>query len=279
MADKIKISMADGYYVPSTVLWLLAEDLTIRQAALLLLNEDPERFPLAEYPSIGEHIPPGYEAARQVIVSALLANKIDGKVEWKTKTSGNPDEINYWEENVEGDVCADKATINMDSLRAWLASKNVTVEQFIGLSGTSDDFLDQNDQKYAPKLAAAVAAWRYVKNNPINGLSVKQQLMNWLNENSARFWPDGMDAKVTDTFVKEAARIANWDAEGGRPPIAENKVEEKTASIPPPVRKPTKTVPPPPVQPKTLALIWMMKFHSNKSGLFDNRRLLKAAMN
>ena len=32
--------MDDGYYAPSTVLWLLAEELTIMQAAILLLNED-----------------------------------------------------------------------------------------------------------------------------------------------------------------------------------------------------------------------------------------------
>lgn len=244
MAGNINISMVDGYYVPSTILWLLAEDLSIRQAALLLLNEDPERFPRAEYPNSDRDVPAGYEAARQVIVSALLANKVDGNRTWKTISGEYPDGGSGWQDYVEGDVCADKSTINMDSLRAWLASKNVTVEQFIGLSGTSDDFLDQDDQKYAPKLAATIAAWRHVKSNPINGLSVKQQLTNWLNDNSARFWPEGMDAKVTDTFVKEAARIANWDADGGRPSIAENKVEEKTAIIPPPTNSPKKTVGP-----------------------------------
>lgn len=227
MADKINITMADGYYSPSTVLWLLAEDLTIRQAAILLLNEDPERFPLAEYPTCQDHVPLGYEAARQVLVSALMANKVEGRQEWKVETGIGYNSNEAYENVLEGNVCADKSTVNMDSLKAWLASKNVSVEQFAGLSDTSDDFLNRDDLAYSPKLAATIAAWRHVKNNPINGLSVKQQLTNWLTNNSARYWPDGIDPKVTDTFIKEAARLANWDSEGGRPAIIGKKNEKR----------------------------------------------------
>ncbi len=223
MAEKIRIIMEDGYYAPSTVLWLLAEELTVRQAAILLLNEDPEQFPWAEYPEQKNHSPIGYSAARQVIVSALLSEKVDGRREWKTETRYNPDGYEAYQGELEGVICADRSTINMDSLRAWLDSKNVTVEQFVGLAGTSEDFLDREDPAYSPKLAATVAAWRHVKKTKVNGMSVKQQLMDWLRDNSARYWPDGLDAKVTDTFLKEAARIANWDADGGRPSLNEQK--------------------------------------------------------
>lgn len=245
MADKINISMVDGYYSPSTVLWLLAEDLTVRQAALLLLNEDPEDYPDAEYPDNHRQVPSGYQAARQVIASALLAKRITGLRAWKTKTAYDPDGLESWQEEIEGDLCANRSTINMDSLRAWLASKNVTVEQFAGLSRTSDDFLDREDPSYSPKLAATIAAWRHVKQNPINGLSIKRQLADWLHANSARFWPDGMDSKVTDTFVNEAARIANWDAEGGRPAISDTKNEKSAVDLSDRFSANRKTVSPP----------------------------------
>ena len=245
MADKIEILMADGYYSPSTVLWLLAEDLTIRQAALLLLNEDPEHFPQAEYPNQDSPAPDGYQAARQVIASALLAKKIEGSYVWKTKTVYTDGEFGSHEEEAVGDVCADRSTINMDSLRAWLASKNVTVEQFAGLSSTSDDFLDRYGPTYSPKLAATIAAWRHVRQNPINGLSVKQQLANWLKDNSARYWPDGVEPKVTDTFVNEAARIANWDADGGRPAVSDTKTKKNSAITAPKSMGGPETEPPP----------------------------------
>lgn len=115
----------------------------------------------------------------------------------------------------------------MESLKEWLATKNVTVEQFMGLAETSEDFLDRKDHAYSPKLAATIAAWRYVKKNHVSGASIKQQLMDWLRENSARYWPDDMGEKVTDTFIKEAARLANWDAEGGRPSLNDDKNSAK----------------------------------------------------
>lgn len=231
MARNIKILMEDGYYAPSTILWLLAEELTIMQAAILLLNEDPEQFPYANSPEQEHHRPKGYSAAKQVILSALGSGKVKGKKEWQTETKYNPDGYDAYEAPIEGLLCPERSTINMDSLREWLASKNVTVEQFAGLAGTSEDFLDRDDAAYSPKLAATVAAWRHVKKNAISGVSVKQQLMDWLRENSARYWPDGMDAKVTDTFLKEAARIANWDADGGRPSLNEHKSAVDNSAI------------------------------------------------
>ena len=229
MANNIEIKMRDGYYAPSTVLWLLAEELTIRQAALLLINEDPERWPLAEYPMGDQCRPLGYEASRQVLVSALNSEVIRGRTTWRTVTKTDPDGIESWQESIEGEVCGDRSTINMDSLRSWLAAKNVTIEQFAGLAPTSEDFLDRELVAYSPKLAATVAAWRHVSKNLKTGISVKQQLMNWLKENSPRYWPDGLDPKVTDTFIKEAARIANWDVDGGRPSTFLEKREKNSS--------------------------------------------------
>ena len=217
MADKILIQMRDGQYGASTVLWLLAEELTVRQAALLLLNEDPERWPYAESIPTEQNRPKNYAAARQVISSALVSGKVKGQVVPKTETVYSNAGADSREETIVGSVEGDQSTIQMNSLKDWLASKNITVEQFMGLSSTSEDFSDREAQSYSPKLAATVAAWRHVKQNRISGLSIKQQLADWLGENGARYWPDEDSAKVTDTFVKEAARIANWDADGGRP--------------------------------------------------------------
>lgn len=231
MAENIRIQMRDGRYEPSSVLWLLAEELTVRQAALLLLNEDPEDWPYAESMGTEQSRPRDYLAARQVLASALLAGKVEGRVVPQTETIYTNAARDGREEPIIGSVQGDQSTIQMQSLKDWLASKNITVEQFVGLANTSEDFLDREAAAYSPKLAAAVSAWRHVKQNPESGLSVKRRLENWLRENGARYWPDGSSAKVSETFIKEAARIANWDAEGGRPSQFDAPTEKKSEPI------------------------------------------------
>lgn len=90
------------------------------QAAILLLNEDPEQFPYAERPEKDHHRPNGYNAARQVIVSALRSKKIKGISEWQTETRYILDSQEPYEAPIEGLICAERSTIN-DQRSTWRA--------------------------------------------------------------------------------------------------------------------------------------------------------------
>ncbi|MEP9349966.1 hypothetical protein [Xanthobacter sp. KR7-225] len=71
---------------------------------------------------------------------------------------------------------------------------------------------------YAPKLAAANAAWRAVTADPrrLRGKSVKQALQEWLEEHAAEY---GLlhKGKPNATGIEDIAKVANWRPNGGAP--------------------------------------------------------------
>lgn len=72
---------------------------------------------------------------------------------------------------------------------------------------------------YAPKLAAAVAAWEAVTSDPkrLRGKSPKQALEAWLTEHAAEYDLVNKDGTPNKTGIEEAAKVANWQPAGGAP--------------------------------------------------------------
>ena len=77
------------------------------------------------------------------------------------------------------------------------------------------DYLDPENSRYAPKLAAAVRAWQAVTDPA--GRHPKQALMKWLRENAAEFGLTDDEGKPNETGIEEAAKVANWQPGGGAP--------------------------------------------------------------
>ncbi len=78
-------------------------------------------------------------------------------------------------------------------------------------------FLDPQlaGERYAPKLAAAVKAWRAVVDP--NGKHPRTALEDWLTQNAAELELLKADGTPNKGGIEEIAKVANWRMEGGAP--------------------------------------------------------------
>ncbi|MBN8285060.1 hypothetical protein, partial [Zoogloea sp.] len=67
---------------------------------------------------------------------------------------------------------------------------------------------DEEAENYPLELDLAMQAWRGVATNRDPSLTVKQQLIAWLNQH----YP-----KLTGEATERIATVANWEKRGGRP--------------------------------------------------------------
>jgi hypothetical protein len=105
--------------------------------------------------------------------------------------------------------------IDVDDLRGWIESKGIRTGFFFSRVTADPDYLDPQNLRYAPKLAAAIGAWQAVTDP--KGKHPKQAIGKWLRENAATFGLTDDDGKVNETGIDEIAKVANWQPGGGAP--------------------------------------------------------------
>jgi len=190
--------------------WRLCEELTVYQAAMLAVSADPCEKP----DGVDVPYPPGFEAARNAISSALLTDSISGRrvpeyeplPQWDDSLQEIPDSVHIHNSRVE-----------VGSLRKWLERRGFK-SGFFFPDPTSQDYLDSRHPRYAPKLAAAVRAWIAMEDKAATiGKSPKQALTKWLREHANEFGLTDDDGKPNETGIEEAAKVANWQLAGGAP--------------------------------------------------------------
>lgn len=201
--------------------WRLCDELTIDQAAHLLIGVSPG--------SVEANEDCGFEmvadsrvsyitelsAATTAITSGLRLGEIKGKAIQSTTSE--------WDQIAEAYVdCLEpesidpiQSRIEVRSLRNWLRSKGFCTGFFFPEEIDAADYLDSRHERYAPKLAAAVKAWQAV--SAPSGKSPKQALLKWLREHAAEFGMTDDEGKVNETGVEEIAKVANWQLSGGAP--------------------------------------------------------------
>ena len=195
----------------------LCDELSVIQAALLIAGCDPS--PAAAYVEgwAPENKPVGYEAAKTAISNALQRGVITGQL------------IPLYEHDINGNVCdaieesidLSRSRIDVKSLRGWLAGRGLKTGFFFPEERDFGDYLDPRHPRYAPKLAAAVLAWRATENERDQREVPKQALMKWLREHAADFGLTDEDGKPNETGIEEAAKVANlisagWVTQGYR---------------------------------------------------------------
>ena len=91
------------------------------------------------------------------------------------------------------------------------------------------DYLDPSNKRHSPRLAAAVKAWQAMEDENLRrGKSAKDAMEQWLESNykslglvhekSSLHPKHGYKAgDMNKTAVSEAAKIANWEPNGGAP--------------------------------------------------------------
>ena len=192
--------------------WRLCDELTVIQAALLILGIDPSCEDGCYCESLDLHKRPvGYEAAKAAISSAIQKGIVDGL---------NVPILDYdFNGNPTGEIpnTTDiaKSTVKVDSLRAWLGGRGFQSGFFFPASNESPDYLNKNSSRYAPKLAAAITAWLAVTDS--GKKSPKQALEKWLREHAAEFGLVDDDGNPVNAAIEECSKVANWSPGGGAP--------------------------------------------------------------
>ena len=219
ITDKYKMNevdysiLNDQLRIESMDYWRLCDEISVMQAALLIVSEDPSKNDYVENWDMAKR-PIGYEAAKTAIQNALRKGTIQGKI------------IPFYEADINGNVCGEipesldvkESRVDVDSLRVWLKSRGVKTGFFFPTTTDTPDYLDSNHPRYAPKLAAAVQAWLAAGEDVgKNGKSVKQSLLKWLREHAAEYRLSDEEGKPNETGIEECAKVANWQDKGGAP--------------------------------------------------------------
>ncbi len=196
--------------------WRLCDNLSILQAALLIVGEDPSSNHIyLENWKIDER-PLGYEAAKTALINAVLGGSIQARI------------IPIYEHDINGNICGEvpesvdinETKLLVHDIKQFLKTRGFNAGFFFPAGGeTSPDYLSKNCPFYAPKLAAAMEVWKAVSNNPLlrKGTTPKQAMMKWLRENANQFGLTKDDGHPNDQGIEEISKIANWDTKGGAP--------------------------------------------------------------
>ncbi len=220
--------------------WRLCEELNIVQAALLLAGEAPVDAEGMEKLNVNER-PRGYEAAKTAITHALknyliyeeeCRKEIDitmeqDRLNWRNQLDSLQQRSikgQLFQEpeydingnivgNVQGSIDLYNSTIEVESLKQWLAYRGFRQVFFFPEPVESVDFLDSSNPRYAPKLAAAVRAWQAVTD--AGKKSPKQALDKWLREHAVDFGLTNDEGKPIEQAIEECSKVANWNPKGG----------------------------------------------------------------
>lgn len=205
------------YRTPSRI-WLLASDVTVVEAVLLLLEIEPQEVADEIERWAEENQPPNYRAAKQAIVSALLNGETLGHLQ---ALDGAFIEVGASVPFYAVDVAASK--VNFYSFREWVEERGYQNE-FLALPKRLADVSDPDHPRYAPKLAAAIAAWESF--SEIEGAvgTVKQRIEKWLRLNAARFDLVDDEGNPQETVIQQIAKVANWSTAGGAPPMDQREI-------------------------------------------------------
>jgi hypothetical protein len=185
--------------------WRLCDQLSLVQAALLIVGTDPsgiQDFVEREY---AQNRPEGYDAVIAALYNAVRTKRLKADV------------IEAKED--AGDISFDGTTIEVEDLKAWLKARDLKPSFFFPAHEAGPDYLSPEGPHYSVKLAAAVEAWRAVSGNEElrRGKSVKQAIVVWLRQHANEFGLTKDDGNPNEQGIEDVAKIANWDTRGGAP--------------------------------------------------------------
>lgn len=197
--------------------WRLCDELSVIQAALLIVGEDPTAWQDSEDGLASGNRPVGYDAALTWLTNAILSERLRATIRNEIHQSVDPIAecvVDY--ESDEPDW--HKTTVMVDDLRTSLTGRGFRTGFFFPTATDAPDYLDPDHPRYALKLAAAVNAWLAMGDETATrGKSAKQALVKWLRENAATYKLSDQEGKPNETGIEECAKVANWQDKGGAP--------------------------------------------------------------
>jgi hypothetical protein len=216
--------------------WRLAEELSISQIALLILGCDPEEHRDTSRPS-----PKGYSALLSSLSAAVRRESVEAVAVYYQRQVASYGNNSDNSEDDPTNMNVHDTMIDIESLIVWLKSRGHTSGFFFGGEGSVEPYLDPDNGRYPPKLAAAVKAW-IASGDTLTSQTPKQQISKWLRENAVDFGLTGDDGKLVESAIEDIASVANWSPKGGAP---KTKIEPpqiplkpmRKLALPPPERR------------------------------------------
>ena len=223
--------------------WRLCDELSVVQTALLMVGINPEEYPYVMNYKEDER-PENFSAALAALSHAILGDRLPAKIRrkacekgWEELMSGKtlPKKINVFsgQKELPGKGYASKpygvlyhaepdwslTTVLVEDLKVWLRERGFKTGFFFPQADDTPDFLDPFHKNYAPKLSAAIEAWKAVNADPelMKGKTVKQALLKWLRKNADQFGLTKEDGNPNEQGIEEIAKISNWATMGGAP--------------------------------------------------------------
>ncbi len=151
------------------------------------------------------------------MLGALRRGSLKGRIIEETEQHYDPDGLNGYEQPIAGSIDPGRSQIEIESLIIWLEQRGIRQSFFSPTQGSREPYLDPKNERYAHKLAAAVAAWKAVSANTTAKQSPKQQMLKWLRENAAEFALSDEEGRPNERGIEEIAKVANWAPGGGAP--------------------------------------------------------------
>jgi hypothetical protein len=193
--------------------WRLCDEVSVVQAALLIVGEDPSErqgYIEKEQP---KNKPSGYDAVRAALANAIKGNRLPANISHVDDQFGN------------GGIDWYQTTVLVEDLRTWLKSRGVTTGFFFRIAEDGPDYLSSSHDHFSPKLAAAIKAWLAITSDPElrRGKTVKQAIIVWLRQHANEFGLTKEDGNPNEQGIEEVAKIANWDTKGGAPKTPDAK--------------------------------------------------------
>jgi hypothetical protein len=187
--------------------WRLCDELTVVQAALLVVGHDPSPLEIGVDRKTSANQPRGYNATKNAILSAVKNDLLEGEL---VCTQGNINEEPY--------VCPSSSTVRVEDLKRWLRSKGFERHFFFFPEGVDGEFLDEDHPRYSPKLAAAVRAWEALEDDGLlKATTPKKAVQKWLRINAMDFDLCDSEGKPVESAVEEISKVVNWNPKGGAP--------------------------------------------------------------
>ena len=168
--------------------WRLCDQLSIIQAALLVLGEDPSEQQSYVLSNSEQDRPDNFTAVFTALTNAVICKKLKAEIHFIKELrlgASIEDDCQYETENPDWDL----TIILVDDLKTWLRGRGFKMGFFFPEAAVKPDFLDANHEKYSPKLAVAIGAWEAVnaESNLTRGKTVKQALMLQRSKTPSRY--------------------------------------------------------------------------------------------
>lgn len=185
--------------------WKHAGELNVYQIALLLAERDPTPYQDTPYHNWDSEARDDAAPYLTALKNAVTTERLETLTKpWRDHGIGHD-----WSELL----------IDVEKLKIWLRDRNFTDNFFFQSKNIIQIHTISSSPYYAPKLAAALAAWQAVTSEPtrLRGKSPKQALDAWLIEHAAEYSLVKPDGTLNKAGIEEVAKVANWQPSGGAP--------------------------------------------------------------